>query len=93
MVNHNYEHEDDAYESGGSWAGPLAGLLIGLLIGGLTGAVAMLLLAPQSGKETRAKMQQLSHELREQATEAVDDAVAQVRAKAGQVTHDVREQA
>jgi YtxH-like protein len=67
MVNHNNEHEDDAYVSGGSWAVPLAGLLIGLLIGGLTGAVAMLFLAPQSGKESRAKMQQLSHELREQA--------------------------
>jgi gas vesicle protein len=93
MVNQNYEHENDAHESWGSWAGPLAGLLIGLLTGGLTGAVTMRFLAPQSGKETRAKLQQLVHELREQTTEAVDEAVAQVRAKAGQVTHDLREQA
>jgi len=93
MVNHDYEHENDAYEPGDSWAGPLAGLLVGLLIGGLAGAVAMLFLAPQSGKESRAKIQQLSYELREQTAEAVDDAVAQVRAKAGQITHDVREQA
>jgi gas vesicle protein len=93
MVNYNYEHENDAHEPEGSWAAPLAGLLLGLLLGGLTGAVAMLFLAPQSGKDTRAKMQQLSHELREQTAEAVDDAVAQVRAKAGQITHDVREQA
>ena len=93
MVNHNYEHENDAYEPVGSWAGPLAGLLVGLLIGGLAGAMAMLFLAPQSGKETRAKMQQLSYELREQTAEAMDDAMAQVRAKAGQITHDVREQA
>jgi len=93
MVNHNYEHENDAHEPWGSWAGPLAGLLAGLLIGGLTGAVAMLFLAPQSGKETRAKMQQLGFELREQTAEAVDDAVAQVRVRAGQITHDVREQA
>jgi len=93
MVNHNYEHENDAHEPEGSWAGTLVGLLIGLLIGGLTGAVTMLFLAPQSGKKSRAKMQQLSHELREQTAEAVDDALAQVRVKAGQITHDVREQA
>jgi gas vesicle protein len=93
MVNHNYEHEDDAYEPEGSWAGPLAGVLVGLLIGGLAGAMAMLLLAPQSGRKTRAKMHQLSHELRAQTAEAVDDALEQVRVKAGQVTHDVREQA
>ena len=93
MINHNYEHENDAYEPVGSWAGPLAGLLVGLLIGGLTGAVAMLFLAPQSGKKSRAKIQQLGHELREQTAEAVDDAVAQVRAKADQITHNVREQA
>ena len=93
MVNHNYEHENDAYEPAGAWVGPLVGLLAGLLIGGLTGAMAMLFLAPQSGKETRAKMQQLGYELREQTGEAMDDAVAQVRVKARQITHDVREQA
>jgi len=93
MVNHNYEHENDAYEPGGSWAGPLVGLLIGLLVGGLTGAVMMLFLAPQSGIQSRAKIQQLGRELREQTAEAVDDAMAQVRVKAGQITHDVREQA
>ena len=63
MVNHNYEHENDAHEPGGSWAGLLAGLLIGLLIGGLTGAVTMLLLAPQSGKRTRAKIHRQGAEL------------------------------
>jgi gas vesicle protein len=89
MVNHNYEHENDAYEPEGFWAG----LLAGLLIGGLAGATAMLFLAPQSGKKTRAKMQQLGYELREQTAETVEGAVAQVRVKAGQITHDVRKQA
>jgi gas vesicle protein len=93
MVNHDYEHEDDAHEPEGSWAGPLAGVLVGLLIGGLAGAMAMLFLAPQSGRKTRAKMHQLSHELRAQTTETVEDAAAQVRVKAGQITYDVREQA
>ena len=44
--NHNAEHENNAQEPGGFGIG----LLSGLLIGGLAGAVAMLLLAPQSGK-------------------------------------------
>ena len=33
-------------------------VLFGMLIGGLVGAVTMLLLAPQSGKRTRAQIQQ-----------------------------------
>jgi gas vesicle protein len=70
-------------------AGLLAGLLIGLLIGGLTGAVAMLLLAPQSGKRTRAKLYRQGPEWREQAADTMGDAVASARDKAHQVTHDV----
>ena len=46
-MNHNHEDDNDAGEPGGFWVG----LLAGLLIGGLAGAVAMLLLAPQSGKK------------------------------------------
>ena len=93
MVNHDYEHDDDAHEPQSSWAGPLAGVLVGLLMGGLAGAMAMLFLAPQSGKKTRAQIHRLSHEIREQTAETMESAVAQVRVKAGQITHDVRGQA
>ncbi len=89
MVNHNHNHDNDASETEGFWAG----LLAGLLIGGLAGAVAMLLLAPESGKKTRAKLQRQSHKLREQTAETVDDAVAQAHGTARQITHDVRKQA
>ena len=85
MNDPNEEHENDANQ--------LGGFLAGLLIGGLAGAVAMLLLAPQSGKKTRAKIQQKSIELREQTVKNVEDALAQTRTKARQVTADVREQA
>jgi gas vesicle protein len=68
-------------------------LLIGLLVGGLVGTVAMLLLAPQSGKETRTQIQQKSIELRDQTVETVEGAAAQIRGKAHQVVDDVREQA
>jgi gas vesicle protein len=69
------------------------GLLAGLLVGGLAGATAMLLLAPQSGKKTRAQIQQNGIELRDQTVKTVEGAVAQARGKARQITDDVREQA
>ncbi len=89
MVNHNHEQENDANGPGAFGIGMLAGSLIG----GLAGATAMLLLAPQSGKRTRAKLQRQSHELREQAADTVGDAVDQARDAARQITHDVRKQA
>ena len=65
----------------------------GLLFGGLAGAGAMLLLAPQSGKKTRAQIRQESIELRGQTVKSVEGAVAQARGKARQITDDVRERA
>ncbi len=85
MDNHDHEHENDVNQVGGFFAG--------LLIGGLAGAVAMLLLAPQSGKRTRAQIQLKSMELREQTTEAVEDAMAQARTQGRQIRADVREKA
>jgi len=85
MDNHNYEHENDLNQFGA--------FVAGLLIGALAGAVAMLLLAPQSGKKTRTKIQQKSIELREQTAGAVEDAVAQARTKARQIRAGVHEQA
>ena len=93
MNEHDYEHENDTYEPGGSGPGLLVGLLIGLLIGGLAGAVAMLLLDPQPGKKTRAKLQRQSHKLRKQTAETVEDVVTQARGTAHQITKDVRKQA
>jgi gas vesicle protein len=52
-----------------------AGILTGLLIGGLAGFGAMMLLAPQSGKKTRAQIKQKSAELQERATDTFDDLV------------------
>jgi len=62
-------------------------------MGGLAGAVAMLLLAPQSGKRTRAQIQLKSMNLREQTAEAVEDALKQARTKGRQIRADVREKA
>lgn len=50
--------------------------LVGFIIGGLTGAVTALLLAPQSGEQTRTIIKDKSIELRDRASESFDDAYA-----------------
>ena len=83
----------EAHESGDFRIGMWIGMFIGMLTGGLAGAVTMLLLAPQSGQRTRAKLQRQSHELREQMVDSMEDAMGQAGDKAHQITHDVRKQA
>ncbi len=48
-------------------------ILLSFLLGGLVGAGFALLLAPQSGRETRQKIRELSEEAREKAKEYVED--------------------
>jgi gas vesicle protein len=67
------------------------GVLVGMLIGGLAGAATMLLLAPQSGNDTRKQIQEKSIELRNRTTEFVEDTVAQVRTKANKLTVDLKD--
>ena len=64
----------------------VAGVLAGMLIGGLAGAVTMLLLAPQSGKDTRKQIQEKGIELRDRTTELVGDTMTQVRSQANKIT-------
>jgi gas vesicle protein len=69
----------------------IVSVLTGMLIGGLAGAVTMLLLAPQSGKDTRKQIQEKGIELRDRTTELVEDTMAQVRTKANKLTVDLKE--
>jgi len=69
------------------------GVLLGTLVGGLVGAVTMLLLAPQSGKDTRIQIQKKGIELRDRTTELMDDAMAQVRLDRNKFTMDGRRKA
>ena len=68
-------------------------ILIGALVGGLAGAVAMLLFAPQSGKRTRAQIQNQSILLRDRTTKNIKKAVAQVRSETNKLTSEVQEKA
>jgi gas vesicle protein len=83
MVNENQNPE---YHSSN-----FLGVLLGLLVGGLAGAVTMLLLAPQSGKETRMQIQEKGIELRDRTTEMMEDTMSQVRSNANKLTIGGRE--
>ncbi len=85
MVNQNQELQHNGNNA--------ISFLTGVLVGGLAGAATMLLLAPQSGQKTRDQIQHKGIELRDQATETVEDTMAQVRRTAQQLTDDVREKA
>ena len=83
--------KDEANHLSGFLAGFL--FLAGLLLGSLVGAGVMLLVAPQSGKRTRAQIRRRAREMRKESAETVDGAVAQARAKAHQVSTSLHEQA
>jgi methionine aminopeptidase len=68
-----YENQEYRHTTNNTW-----NVLFGMLLGGLAGAVAMLLLAPQSGKDTRVQLQKKGLELRNRTIEMVDDSMAQV---------------
>lgn len=74
--------------------------LAGFVIGGLVGAAAALILAPQSGSETRSQIVGKSHEVREagsrrahQARESANDYMQDIGDLASEKGHQVQEQA
>jgi gas vesicle protein len=69
------------------------GVLVGMLIGGLAGAVTMLLLAPQSGEDTRMQIQEKGIELRDRTTGMVEDVMAQVRSDKNKFSIEGRQKA
>lgn len=59
--------------------------LIGFIIGGLAGAATALLLAPQSGEDTRGYLKDQAIVLRDKAQETAQTTAEQVGAKATEV--------
>ena len=57
--------------------------LVGFVVGGVAGAVAALLLAPQSGEETRTLIKDKSIELRDMAAEQADPGAQHLHRAAG----------
>ena len=74
--------------------------LVGFVIGGLTGAAVALLMAPQSGEETRTIIHDRSIELKDKAVERAEEArtraeaaAAEARARADELAKLTRERA
>jgi gas vesicle protein len=92
-------HEDYDYDyvTYGKRSSPgVASILMGFLIGGLIGAAAALLMAPQSGEETRTLIRDKGVELKDKATEKIDEtriraesAIDNTRAKASEAVRSV----
>ena len=80
-----YENQEYRYSTNSA-----RNVLVGMVIGGLAGAVAMLLLAPQSGKDTRTDIQKKGIELHNRSTEIVEDTLVQVRSNPKKIDLDVK---
>jgi gas vesicle protein len=74
-------------------SGNILGVFLGMLIGGLAGAVAMLLLAPQSGEDTRMQIQAKGIELRDRTAGMLDEAMAEVRLDRNKIATGGRQKA
>jgi gas vesicle protein len=70
----------------------LIGFFTGFLSGSLVGAGAMLLLAPRTGKQTRAKIEKQGMKLRDEAVESMEDAVNSAGDKAQDFTKSVHKE-
>src|SRR5215204_662049 len=81
-----YENQEYKHSSNN-----ILNVLVGMLVGGLAGAVTMLLLAPQSGKDTRIQLQEKGIEVRDLTTGMLEDAMARARLNANKLTMDGRE--
>lgn len=70
-----------------------ASFLSGFLVGGLVGAITALLLAPQSGEETRVLIRDRSVELKDKTLHTLEEAAAEARLKADELTKAAQERA
>ena len=75
----------------------LGSFLSGLIIGGLVGAAVALLLAPQSGEETREIIRDKSIELKDRAVETAEEArqkaeaaAVEARVRADKLAHEAK---
>ncbi|HAK88188.1 MAG: hypothetical protein A2077_00860 [Nitrospirae bacterium GWC2_46_6] len=59
-------HEEDGFSAGS--------VLLSFLLGGMVGAGVALLMAPQSGADTRRKIREMADEAKEKATDYVSHA-------------------
>ncbi len=94
MAKHHDEHEQsEQSEYGEQNVRTALGFLAGVVVGSLAGAGTMLLLAPQSGKRTRDNIRHKGLELRDEATDTIEDAMTQARRTGRHISAGVHKQA
>jgi len=81
-------------------SGEFGAFFSGILIGGLVGAATALLLAPQSGEETRKQLSKSVGDIRDTAQDSLEDAreraeatIADARRRAERIVEEGRERA
>jgi len=81
-------------------SGEFGAFFSGILIGGLVGAATALLLAPQSGEETRKQLSKSVGDIRDTAQDSLEDAreraeatIADARRRAERIVEEARERA
>jgi gas vesicle protein len=82
---------DKSSHKSGNYVSHIMSFLAGLLLGGLAGTVAMLLLAPRGGEETRSQIKKQGAKLRHQADESIEEFVTEAGDKAHQFTNGVHQ--
>ena len=90
---HNQIDDDERDEHNDHNLHTAKGFLGGILVGGLVATAVTLLMAPQSGKKTRSKIQHAGLELRDQAVSGVEDVMAQARASSRHISAGMHKQA
>lgn len=63
---------------------------VGVLVGGVSAAVSALLLAPQSGKETRTLIKDRSIELRDRAQHTYEETIARAEAIVNEAARQIK---
>ena len=71
---------------------PVGAFVVGFLVGGASAAVAALLLAPQSGEETRTMIKDRSIELRDKAQHTYEETIARAEAVINEATRQIKKQ-
>jgi gas vesicle protein len=73
--------------------GEFGAFFVGFIIGGLVGAAAALLLAPQSGEETRTIILEKSTEIKDKTAQSATQAMESARVRADELAASAKQKA
>jgi gas vesicle protein len=90
MMEEEMEDEMMAEMKHSSSSNSVKNVMIGLLIGGVAGALTMLLVAPQSGKQTRTLITDKTLQLRDETSKNLKEAFERVRKETNRLKSDVQ---